>query len=174
MSKKLKELYQKHKLIVVYLLFGIISTVASLGACALTLKFGVLIWHDENGDPTAFLDIVGSTVQWVVGVLVSFITNKKWVFVDAERGARVTMRQLGVFAGSRVLTYFLEVGINLGGIWLLEAVGYRSFSISLLGLGIEVSERVWAKIISSVVIVISNYFISKLLVFKKRTKKDEK
>ena len=174
MCKRLKELCNRHRLVIIYLLFGIISTVASLGACALTLKLGALVWHDEHGAPTAFVDILGSTVQWIVGVLVSFVTNKKWVFTYADKGNHATAHQFEVFAGSRIITYFLEVGINLVGIWLIEALGYRAFSISLFGATVGITARVWAKIISSVVVVILNYFISKLFVFTKQTKKDEK
>jgi putative flippase GtrA len=40
--------------------------------------------------------------------------------------------------------------------------------VSFYVMGIEISVRVWAKLISSVIVVISNYFISKLLVFRSK------
>ena len=43
---------------------------------------------------------------------------------------------------------------------LLNAVNFK--------FGIELTSRFWAKMISSVVVVISNYYISKLLVFKEK------
>ena len=162
--ERIKALYRKHKVIILYLLFGIITTVASLGACYLTLKLGVIFIHDENGEPTELLDIIGSSVQWVVGVLVAFVTNKKWVFTGAERGVATTAKQLGKFAGGRVITYFVEVFVNLGAIALLEWLGYRAFAL----IGIEITARFWAKMISSVIVVVSNYFISKLIVFKNK------
>ncbi|MBO5203623.1 MAG: GtrA family protein [Clostridia bacterium] len=165
---KLKQFYSKHKQLVLYLVFGFITTVASLFACYATLKIGVVFFHDENGEPTELLDILGSTAQWIVGVLVAFITNKKWVFTEAEKGARSTLKQLVTFSGSRVLTYFLEVAVNLGVIALLEALGYKAFTLPLLVVDIEISTRVWAKVVSSVLVVVSNYFISKLIVFKSK------
>ncbi len=165
---KLKQLYVKHKQLILYLLFGFITTVASLFACYLTLKIGVVFLHDENGEPTELLDILGSTSQWVVGVLVAFITNKEWVFTDAEKGIRSTVKQLATFSGARVLTYFLEVAVNLGVIALLEAARYKAFSLPLIIVNIEVSSRIWAKVVSSVLVVVSNYFISKLIVFRKK------
>ena len=168
MKKKLKSFYEKHKELVLYFTFGIITTVASLGACWLTLKFGVLIWHDEKGEPTEFLDVLGSTVQWVVGVLVSFFTNKKWVFVCAERGMKASAKQLLKFSGSRVGTYLLEVVINLGVIALFELLGYRAPVLTLFGMRLVLTSRLWAKAVSSVLVVIANYFISKLFVFKKK------
>ncbi len=165
MSEK-NAFYQKHKQLILYFAFGIITTVVSLGVCYLTLKVGVLFLHDENGEPTELLDILGSTTQWVSGVLVAFITNKKWVFTDADRGTRSTFYQLSKFAGGRVLTYFLEVAVNLLAIFGFEALGYKPFAV----LGIAVTVRTLAKLISSVIVVLSNYFISKWFVFKVKRK----
>ncbi len=162
--EKLKQMYLKHKQVILYLLFGMVTTVASLGACFITLKVGVLFIHDKNGDPTELLDVIGSTVQWIAGVLVAFITNKKWVFTYAEHGKMSTAKQLTKFAGGRVITYFVEVFINLGAIAAFEALGYKPFAL----IGISVTARVWAKIISSFIVVIANYFLSKLFVFKKK------
>ncbi len=161
---KTKAFYQKHKEIILYLAFGLITTVVSLGVCFLTLKIGVIFLHDENGQPTEILDIIGSTTQWISGVLVAFFTNKKWVFTGAHDGTQSTLRQLAIFSGGRVATYFVEVVVNLAAIFAFDSLGYTPFSI----VGISITSRVWAKLISSVIIVISNYLISKLIVFKKR------
>ena len=166
--KKIKELYQKYKEIILYLVFGVITTAVSLAACYLTLKIGVNFMHDEAGEPTELLDILGSTVQWVSGVLVAFFTNRLWVFTDAERGTKAAFKQLAVFSGSRVATYFIEVVINLGVIAIFDAAGYVAPTLNLIIISIALTSRVWAKVISSIVVVISNYFISKLLVFKKK------
>ena len=168
--KKIKEIFIKHKEIILYLIFGFITTVVSLFACFVTLKVGVLFefLRDENGDPTELLDILGSTVQWISGVLVAFITNKKWVFTDAEKGRRQTVKQLLTFSGSRVITYFVEVAVNLGVIALFDGLGYKPFTIPLIIISLSITSRVWAKVVSSVIVVISNYFISKLIVFKKK------
>ena len=104
--KKIKELYEKYKEIILYLFFGVVTTVVSLAACFVTLKVGVMFeaLRDEAGEPTELLDIIGSTTQWISGVLVAFITNRLWVFTDAERGAKAGFKQLAVFSGSRVAT----------------------------------------------------------------------
>ena len=170
---QIKAFVAKRKQLLLYILFGGLTTVVSLLAWYLTLKYGVRIWSDENGEPTAFLDVLGSTTQWVSGVLVAFITSKIWVFTEAAKGWKVTLRQLAVFVTSRLLTYFLEVGINLGAIATLEALRCPSFVLGLLGFEISVDARLWAKVISSIVIVISNYLISKFLVFRKSRKKQE-
>ena len=166
MVKKLKDFYLKHKEIINYLIFGVITTVASLGAWYATMKIGVFFLFDEEGEPTVLLDAIGSTVQWVVGVAVAFITNKKFVFVDAEKGVWVTVRQLMAFTGSRVLTYFLELFMNIGMIWVFETLGYKTFEL----FGFDVTERIWAKVITAVIVVVTNYVVSKLFVFKRKKK----
>ncbi len=161
---KLRSIYQKHRQLILYMAFGMITTVVSLAACYLTLKIGVMFIHDENGEPTELLDILGSTVQWVSGSVVAFFTNKKWVFTHAEHGMRASVKQFGIFAGGRVATYFVEVIVNLAAIAGIEALGYRALTL----VGITFTARVWAKLISSVIVVVSNYFISKIFVFKSK------
>ena len=173
MIEKIKKLYEKHKEIILYLVFGVITTIASLAACFVTLKFGVLVpfLRDEAGAPTELLDVIGSTTQWIVGVLVAFFTNKKWVFTDSEKGRGATLRQLITFSGARVGTYFIEVVINLGVIALFDMTSYVPPVLNLIVFSVALTSRLWAKVISSVVVVISNYFISKLIVFRKKENK---
>lgn len=165
---KLKELYLKNKQIILYLFFGVVTTVVSIAVCFLTLKIGVKFINDGNGQPNELLDVIGSTTQWVSGVIVAFFTNKWWVFTEAEKGRRAGIKQFGVFAGSRIGTYFLEVVINLLIIKVFELCGYVAVTLTIFKLGIELTSRFWAKMISAVLVVISNYYISKLLVFKEK------
>ncbi len=160
---RLCSFYKKHKQLVLYVVFGIITTVVSLLVCHLTLKIGVIFLHDSKGEPTELLDVIASTTQWISGVTVAFITNKLWVFTEAAKGARATAKQFLSFSGSRIATYILEAVVNLLAIALLERLGYTPFLI----IGIEISVRVWAKAISSILVIICNYLISKLVVFRK-------
>ena len=167
---RLREFARKHRQVILYLSFGTVTTVCSLLACFLTLRLGVKIWHNEKGEPTALLDIIASTVQWGVGVIVAFYTSKKFVFVDADHGARVALRQIETFACSRLLLYFLEMGVNLGAIRLLEKSAYQTRELW----GIPLTARVWAKAASSLVMLFANYYVSKLVVFRKRGKREQK
>lgn len=174
MIKKIKALYEKHRLVIKYLFFGLITTVISLLICYVTVKSASLVWHDENGDPTQIADILGSVTQWISGVLVAFFTNKLWVFTQAEHGARATFKQLTVFSGARVGTFFLEAGVNLGIIWLLDdLIGINAPVIPLGFMDFELNARIWAKVISSIIVVVTNYYISKLVVFKKKNREEQ-
>lgn len=172
MTNGIKSFYNKHKLFIRYILFGIITTVFSLAACYLTLKLGVVFLHDDNGEPTELLDVIGSTTQWVVGVIVAFLTNKLWVFKNAKHGFLESVRQFGVFSASRVGTYVLEVVANLLLIEMFVIFGYKTITLDMLGISLALTSRFWAKLIASVFVVISNYYISKLLVFRKEQGSD--
>ena len=171
--KRMRNFLHRHKQVVLYLSFGTITTFCSLLACFLTLRWGVRIWHNEAGEPTLMLDVIASTAQWIVGVIVAFWTSKKFVFVDAEQGTRVVLRQIEIFAASRIMTYLLEVGVNLLVIVLLEQGGYQTRMLW----GIPLTERVLAKAASSLMMLFTNYWVSKLWVFRvkeKGKKRDEK
>ena len=172
MIEKIKKIYEKYKEIILYLLFGVITTVVSLASCFITLKIGVLFdfLRGADGQPTELLDIIGSCVQWVSGVLVAFYTNKKWVFTGSDQGKEATLKQLITFSGARVATLFVEIVINLGTIALFDLAGYKPVELNLIILTLALTSRLWAKIVSSIVVVVSNYFISKLIVFKKKEK----
>ena len=170
MKDKLIGFCKKHKEFILYFLFGIVTTVASLGAWFLTVKIGVIFWNDGHGEPTWGLNVLGSTVQWVVGVLVAFVTNKKWVFVDAAKGFWVTIRQMLAFFSSRALTYVIEIFLNLGLVALfgIPEEGILTLTVFNLTVGVWI-----AKIVTTVVIVLLNYLFSKVLVFRKKSKKKD-
>ena len=104
----MKELLKKYKEIILYLIFGVVTTVVSLLVCAATLKIGLPFLNDGQGNPSAFLDMLGSTTQWISGVIVAFFTNKFWVFGDRETKNGTLIKQLAIFSGSRVATFFLK------------------------------------------------------------------
>ena len=163
MFSKLKSFCKKHREIIAYLIFGVITTVASLGAWYSTMKLGVLFLSDEQGNPTTLLDAIGSTVQWVVGVLVAFVTNKKWVFCVSDTTKKESATELSKFAAGRLATLGLDTVLTFGTVWLLNALDYVPFTIIL-----AFTADLWSKIVSSVVVIITNYVISKFIVFKKK------
>ena len=155
--------WNKHKQLFMYMIFGILTTVASFAAWYLTMEIGVLFWHDGEGEPTMGLGIVGSSVQWVVGVITAFITNKKWVFNAVGTTEKETSTELSKFAVGRLGTFGIESILYFGVVYVLTAMKYVPFTFL-----ITFTPDVWAKAISSVVNIILNYVISKFFVFKKK------
>ena len=169
MGARIKALIARHKQFILYAFFGIFTTVGSLACCYLTLKLGVLIpaLRDQNGEPTEILDIIGSTTQWVSGVLIAFFSNKKWVFTEAPKGRAAGIRQFLTFSTTRVGTFVFEVIMNLFTIWLFEVCGYRTLLVDVGFAVVKITSRIWSKVITSIGVIIANYFLSKLVVFRK-------
>ena len=153
--------------IAVYLLFGILTTVVSL-----VTYFGVL-WIGEERLSMApesaefnVVRIVAEIMQWILSVLFAFFTNKKWVFKNADENVP-TSKQLLRFSASRLVTLGLDALITFGTIWILQSINYQGISLGFVGIdSFVVSADHISKLLAAVVVVVSNYLISKLFVFK--------
>ena len=159
-NKKLREL-------IAYLIFGVLTTVVSM------LIYFVILWVGEHllalspeGGAFYYVRIVAEILQWVGGVLFAFFTNKKWVFTEADREVS-TLKQLRIFAGSRLLTLGLDALLTFGTVWLLQTAGYKEFTLTFI-ITLTVTADLISKIVAAVFVVISNYFISKIFVFKNK------
>lgn len=151
--KKIKELFLKYKEIIMYLIFGVLTTVVSWGSYALfEILLGVFIKE------AIVLSSVANVLSWIIAVLFAFVTNKLWVFESKSWKGSVLVKELGSFVGSRLLTGVLE----WFGVPLLMLIGLDQ---SILGI-----EGMLAKILISVIVVILNYILSKLLVFRNKKK----
>lgn len=93
---------------------------------------------------------------WIVNVIVAFITNKIWVFKSKEKSVKGILREFATFFGGHFFTGVLD----WAGTPLLVMLGLNQ---SLLGI-----EGALAKLIISILIMVLNYIINKLVVFKKK------
>lgn len=87
-------------------------------------------------------------LSWFITVLSAYLTNRKWVFNSKATTTAELLHEFFAFLSSRLLTLIIEMAI----IW---------FGVQLL----KQNPLVW-KLIDNVVVVIFNYIISKLFVFK--------
>lgn len=160
----MRELFKKYREIIVYLFFGVITTLVSMGVYFAILAIAEHVAHINPDEPVFnAIRLIAQALQWVAGVLVAFFTNKKWVFGASGTTKHETMQELSKFALGRVGTLGLDTLLTFGTVWLLDAVGYVPFKFIL-----TFTADLWSKIVASVVVVISNYVISKFLVFKKK------
>ena len=132
---KIKEIFGKSRETIMYLIFGILTTLVDY--IAAMCCFGLL----DLGELTS------NNIAWVVSVLFAFITNKLFVF-DSKSFEWRLLKELVSFVSARVITLLMADFI----IW----------SAAMLGIGF-----LFAKIVSSVVVVVVNYIFSKLIIFKK-------
>ena len=163
---RIKEIYKKHREIIVYIIVGLMTTVVSYGIrLGAIYGFSPLLGIDlaDGGGKAAVLRAVATSLGWVAGVIFAFFTNKSWVFRDTVTGKRAVLVQFGEFTLSRLFTYFVEVGLGVGIPALLGALGYKPFKIIL-----TFDADLIATGISVVLVTVLNYILSKLLVFRKK------
>ena len=148
--QKIKELYFKYKEIVNYLIFGVLTTVISL-ATKYILLFTILDASD------AFELQVAVITSWITACLFAYITNRIWVF---ESKSKEILKEMIKFFASRIATLGMEMIIMF-------------VFVTALGLNSNMWVIVWT-LVSQVLIIIGNYILSKLIVFKNKTNNIEK
>lgn len=129
--------YKKNKEMLMYLFFGGLTFVVSIVSYAL---FNVGFSINE---------LIANIISWVIAVTFAFFTNRIWVFNAPTNGMKEFITQMISFFGGRVVTLVIEEAILLVFItWL----GFPSMVI---------------KVIAQVIVIVLNYVISKLVVFRK-------
>ena len=93
---------------------------------------------------------VSNVIAWVVAVAFAYVTNKPFVFQSHDWSGKTVWPELTKFVGCRVGSGALETAIIFVTVDVLAWDGN------------------WMKLITSVLVVILNYFASKLLVFRKK------
>ena len=143
MLEKIKALCIKHREILVYLIVGGLTTLVSWGCKFL---WNILVFGSP-ALPTLTQNSVLSFVENVSGILFAYPLNRRWVF--QSKNPRI-LGEFFSFAGSRAATWALSWALNL-------------LLVNALGINVYLST-----IVVAVVVVVSNYVISKFLVFRKK------
>lgn len=152
-----------------YLIFGVLTTLVSL------VTYFAILWGGEAAfgvgyepDNPKYIAVYSAAkaVAWIFAVLFAFFTNKKWVFRDTVSDRAGVARQLLLFSGSRLITLLIDYFFNLAFLWVMTELSLV-FLDGLLGFTLEKINDIIAIGMTQVIILVSNYFISKWLVFNK-------
>lgn len=119
-----------------YLIFGVLTTIISLGTFWIFITFTNL-----NENICNFLSIV-------IGILAAYVLNREYVFESKEKNI---LKEFSKFVMSRIMSSLFDI------IMFFIFATWLSFNEMVV------------KIVISVVVVILNYILSKLLVFKEKT-----
>lgn len=148
----IKKLFIKYKELITYVFFGGLTTVVNLIVFKL---FGMLLGDERY--------LISNAIAWVVAVIFAFITNKLWVFESKSLSGKVLLKEIPSFFAARVLSFIIE---EAGLFMLIDLIGFSEYSLKIMS--IEVSGEMISKLILAIVVVIFNYFCSKLIIFKKK------
>lgn len=144
--------YIKNKSVLLYLFFGGLTTLVSILTFWLAELF---IRSDFNvsifGSMYSTKVVLSNAISWICAVLFAFFTNRIWVFNSPTDSWTGFFKQMAAFFGGRFVTFLLETVI------LVVFVSILNFNEMLM------------KIIAQLVVLVSNYVISKLIVFRKRS-----
>ena len=138
MLAKLKDLLQRYREIIIYIVFGIVVTLVNFAV--------YLPLHNLAGLSAA----VSNCIAWVVAVLVAFLTNKPFVFKSHDWSWKTVTREFYKFVIFRIGSGMAETAV------LLITVDILSWNGNLM------------KFLTGIAVVIANYLGSKLLVFKRK------
>lgn len=152
--KKLTELFLKYKELVTYVFFGALTTLVNF----LTFSFFRWLLGEE-------LYLLNNAIAWLVSVIFAYITNKLFVFGSKSFETKTLLKEISEFFGARIFSF----GLEEGGMWLLiDLLSFGDYSLTVFGF--KISGQLIAKLLLSVIVVIFNYFASKLVIFKKKSK----
>jgi len=137
MLGNIKNLLNKYWDVISYLFFGVMTTVVNY--------LVYLPVYNYLGLSAA----VSNAIAWVAAVAFAYLTNKPFVFKSHDWSAKTVIPELTKFISCRVASGLAETLILLV---MVDLLGFNG--------------NVW-KLITSVLVVVLNYFASKFLVFKK-------
>ena len=116
--------YQRHREVLLYVFFGGLTTVLSIGSFA---------WFYAMG----LNELVANVLSWILAVLFAYVTNSTWVFSAHPETMGERLRQMASFYGGRVATLAMEEAVLFLGITLLRgnAVAVKTLAQILVFVG---------------------------------------
>jgi len=135
----IKNIYIKYKEIINYLIFGILTTLVSL------LTYYLLVATIlEPSNPIQIQ--IANIISWITCVTFAYITNKIYVFNSKDKNI---LKEIIKFYSSRLTTLAIDMLL-----------------MYILVTKLQYNDKI-IKLIVQIIIIVLNYILSKLLVFKK-------
>ena len=149
MMEKIKALWTKHREVLMYLIFGAMTTFVGWSVYYAVLLGGRAVFEIPAGETTSArylaLYTAAHIIQWVCAVLFAFFTNRTWVFPTKGK----ILREMLLFFAARLTTLGVE-------------------EVFLLIFATILQKEVMAvKVIGSLLVLVLNYVFSKRIVFRK-------
>ena len=136
----IKSFLKERREVISYLIVGVLTTVVSLGSYCICVH----TFLDPND---GFQLQAANVISWICAVTFAYFTNRKVVFQSKEKNILVEAIK---FYASRLGTLGMEMLVMF-------------ILVTLIGLNDTAG-----KFIAQVIVMIANYFISKIFVFRKK------
>lgn len=136
---KLLVIYKKNKEIINYLIVGVLTTVVSLG-----VYYGCVFTFLNPRNPIQLQ--IANVLSWIAAVTFAYFTNRKWVF---ESKNKKVFEEAAAFYMSRIATLLLDMAFMF-----------------VFVTALNINDKI-AKLVVQILVMISNYILSKFFVFRK-------
>lgn len=136
MKEKLVKLLNKYKEVVLYCIFGGLTTVINIITYFLLSRVLSINY------------LVSNIIAWILSVLFAYVTNKIFVFQSKNIELRYLVNEILAFIGCRLFSGILDIGIMYV---FVDILSFNDFII---------------KILANIVVIALNYIFSKLMIFK--------
>ncbi|MCP0886848.1 GtrA family protein [Ligilactobacillus sp. WILCCON 0076] len=135
----LKTYFIKYKSVISYLFFGGLTTLINL-----------VVFQICSANLHMYYQLA-NLIAWLLSVLFAFFTNKVWVFGSEYTTVSAFLIEMWWFFFYRIISLGFDAGIMYIGVSILQA------------------NKLATKLVDQIIIVILNYFFSKVFIFKKRS-----
>lgn len=147
-----KQLLAKYREQLSYLFFGVLTTLVNYAIFWILTK----LWHGQYV-------LLANLITFIAAASFAYVTNKLFVFRSRSWRPAFVLREASAFFTARLFSFGVEEAGLYVAAYLLHLERYIFGPIDGIML---------AKIFLSVVVVVMNYFFSKLLIFAKRSDSD--
>ncbi len=137
--EKLKALYHKYREPILYVWFGGWTTVVNY-VSYLALEHLLSVHY-----------LAATVIAWFLSVLFAYLTNRKWVFASTASTPKQIAKEAASFFASRIFSGLMDTALMY-------------LCVTVLSFNGDIS-----KLLINVLVIILNYLLSKLLVFRKKS-----
>lgn len=140
----IQKLWTKYRDLILYALFGALTTLVNTG----------VYWLCAH--PLGLKVVPSSVIAWFAAILFAYLTNRKWVFHSEAETPREIAGEAVSFFLCRLATGVLDWAL----MWLFaDRLRWNDMLV---------------KIAVNLLVILLNYVASKLLVFRRKTPRNEK
>ena len=134
-------MYHKYQEAIDYLFWGGVAFVLSM---VLFYIFANMMMIEEQ---------IANVITWIICVIFTYLTNRTFVFKSKTKGMKAITKEFTEFTSARLATLILE---NI---------------VLLICIDLLTWHNMIAKLIGQFLVIVSNYILSKLWIFKKKESK---
>ena len=134
-----------------YLIAGFAATVMSWVTYVI---FAIHVFSFMDETPRV---VIGNAVSWTITVIFAYVINRVFVFHSEKHGFKAVSKEFIEFVAARLFSFGLEEGIMF---LFVTVLNWNEILVKVL--------------IASIIVIILNYILSKLWIFKDPSKDKKK